>query len=114
MGLCRKSWAAGPGSSQTLAHQFSEALQTDATYPPGVLCFLIEHTFAINGESCILACSGPTQAAGLRSPQWLAEYAVFSGVVSDLLNVIAFDLGMQKSVLQGYIFLTLNIQLTGG
>lgn len=78
------------------------ASQTDATYPPGVLCFLIDHTVTIKGGSCILGCSGPTEAGGLRSTPWVAEYAVFSGMISDLLNVIAFHLGVQKNILPDF------------
>lgn len=49
---------------------------------------------AIKGGSCILDCFGPREAAGLRSTPWAAEFAIFSGVISDL--VIAFYLGVQQ------------------
>lgn len=39
---------------------------------------------------------GPSEAGGLRSTLWLAEYAIFPGVISDLVNVIAFNLRVQK------------------
>lgn len=48
------------------------------------------------GGGCILGCFGPSEAGGLRSTTWVAEYAISSAASSDLVNVIAFHLGVQK------------------
>ena len=49
---------------------------------------MIEHMVAIKGESCILDCFGAAEPNGLRSTAWIAKYAFFKDVISDLVHFI--------------------------
>lgn len=79
------------------SHINPDSLTDRCHLPTGSFMLSVEHIVTDKQGSCILVCFGPRGAGGLRSTPWVAEYAVFTGMISDLLSVIAFHPDVQKA-----------------